>query len=84
MKLDEILKRLDLKLGMKILDTKPSRIIKSKDYVYTLVKERFDVIIFRNSDGWGINVFYVLEHMNTKHSRFQPYKEKEENILDAN
>ena len=74
----ELLWRLDLHLGDKIVDTKTDKIIRTTSNVYTLVEDSLDVYVFKNPDGWMLNVLYVLAHMNTKRSRFQPYKEKKE------
>ena len=49
--IDEILKRLDLKLGMKIIDTKPNDRIKNNNHIYTLVKKHHEIIVFKNSNG---------------------------------
>ena len=51
MTIDEILKRLDLKLGTKIIDTKPNDRIKNSNHIYTLVKTRREILVFKNSNG---------------------------------
>lgn len=66
MTLDEILKRLDLKLGMKIIDTKPSDTIKHENHVYTLVKKNHDILVFVNSDDWFFQVIYVLTQLGKR------------------
>ena len=58
MTLDEILKRLDLKLGMKVIDTKPESIINNNDHVYMLVKKHHEMLAFKNSNGFFFEVFY--------------------------
>lgn len=63
---DEILKRLDLKLGMKIIDTKPTDIIRNKSNVYTLVKKHRCVLVFENSNEWFFEVFYVLTQLGER------------------
>lgn len=66
MKIDEILKRLDLKLGMKVIDTKPSEMINNNDHVYTLVKQHHEVLVFKNSGKWFFEVFYVLTQLGKR------------------
>ena len=63
MTIDEILKRLDLKLGMKIIDTKPDGRIKNSNHIYTLVKKNHEIIVFKNSNGWFFEVLYVLTQL---------------------
>ena len=73
MTIDEILKRLDLKLGMKVLDKKPSEMRKCKDNVYTLVKwDSPNMVVFKGADGGYFQVFYVLTHLG---SRFKVIEE---------
>ena len=76
MKLNEILKRLDLKLGMKVIDTKPSEMIKHENYVYTLVKKDHNILVFENSDGWFFQVIYVLTQLG---KRFKVIEDEQDN-----
>ena len=46
---NEILKRLDLKLGMKVIDTKPSECRRCKDPIHTLVKNSHNGFVFEGS-----------------------------------
>ena len=72
MKLEDILDKLGLELGMKVIDTKPNpKIIRSKNYTYTLVKDRLDVVMFRNTDGWGFAPLYVLTKLGTRFKRIE-------------
>ena len=73
MKIYEILERLDLKLGMKVLDTKPSEMINNNDHVYTLVKKSHEVLVFKNSGEWFFEVFYVLTQLG---KRFEAIKDE--------
>ena len=66
MTLDEILKRLDLKLGMKVIDTKPNEKIRNNDHVYTLVKKHHEMLAFKNSNGFFFEVFYVLTQLGKR------------------
>lgn len=63
---NEILKRLDLKLGMKIIDTKPNEMINNKEHIYTLVKNNHNILIFDNSSGWYFQVLYVLTQLGKR------------------
>lgn len=64
--IDEILERLDLKLGMKVIDTKPDPMLNINDHVYTLVKKHHEMLAFKNSDGWFFEVFYVLTQLGKR------------------
>ena len=66
MTINEILERLDLKLGMKVIDTKPSEMINNNDHVYTLVKKNHEVLVFKNSGKWFFEVFYVLTQLGKR------------------
>lgn len=66
MKLEEILDRLDLELGMKVIDTKPGEYRKCKDPVHTLVKDSHNIIVFKGSDGGYFTTLYVLTHLGTR------------------
>ena len=66
MTIDEILKRLDLKLGMKIIDTRPYKMISNKNHVYVLVKKHHEMLAFKNSNGWFFEVFYVLTQLGKR------------------
>ena len=66
MTINEILKKLDLKLGMKIIDTKPSEMINNKDHVYVLVKKHHKVLAFKNSNGLFFDVLYVLTQLGKR------------------
>ena len=66
MTINEILKRLDLKLGMKVIDTKPESIINNNDHVYTLVKKHHEMLAFKNSNGFFFEVFYVLTQLGKR------------------
>jgi len=73
MTLDEILKRLDLKLGMKVIDTKPCEMISNNNHVYTLVKMYHEEIVFKNSNGWFFNAIYVVRQLG---KRFKVIKDE--------
>jgi len=73
MTIDEILKRLDLKLGMKVIDTKPEPMINNNSHVYTLVKKHHEMLAFKNSNGWFFEVFYVLTQLE---KRFKVIKDE--------
>lgn len=66
MTVDEILKRLDLELGMKVIDTKPSEYRKCKDPVHTLVKDSHNIIVFKGSDGGYFTPLYVLTQLGKR------------------
>lgn len=66
MKSDEILKRLDLKLGMKVLDTRPNKMINNTNHIYKLVKNNHNIFIFDNSSGWYFQVLYVLTQLGKR------------------
>jgi hypothetical protein len=76
MTLDEILKRLDLKLGMKIIDTKPSEYRRCKDPIHTLVKNSHNGFVFEGSDGGYFPPIYVLLHLGT---RFKVIENEQDN-----
>ncbi len=73
MTINEILERLDLKLGMKVIDTKPSEMINNNDHVYTLIKKDHEVLVFKNSSKWFFEVFYVLTQLG---KRFEAIKDE--------
>ena len=66
MTIEEIFKRLDLKLGMKVIDMKPDPMIKNNNHVYTLIKKYHELLAFKNSNGWFFEVFYVLNQLDKR------------------
>ena len=67
MKIDEILKRLGLELGMKVLDKKPCEMYRCEDHVYTLVKYSSpNMIVFKGADGGYFQVLYVLTQLGKR------------------
>ncbi len=66
MKLVDILDRLNLELGMKVLDKKPSEMRRCEDNVYTLVKCDRNMVVFKGADGGYFQVIYVLTQLGKR------------------